>query len=152
MNSERFNEWPPAREFLTRFLAATGASFHQRVYAGHVAPAELVGRVHLALCEQLWNQMCKADTELARIDGRLLDELVSNFRALDESRIRAAAAEVARRHFDQKPTGTVGEMGIVRNELNKNRKFLPLRKLLDVAGNAIQILKPVFLMSPLSIA
>jgi very-short-patch-repair endonuclease len=152
VNPERFNEWPPAREFLTRLLAATGASFHQRVCAGQIAPAELVGRVHLSLCEQLWNQMCKSDAELARIDGRLLDELVSNFRALDASRIRAAASEVARRHFDQKPTGSVGEMAIVRQEINKVRKLLPVRKLLDLAGNAIQILKPVFLMSPLSVA
>ena len=37
-------------------------------------------------------------------------------------------------------------------EINKSRKLLPVRKLLDVAGNAIQILKPVFLMSPLSVA
>lgn len=152
MNPERFNEWPPAREFLTRLAASTGASFHQRVYCGQIPPAELVGRVHLALSEQIWNQMCKSDSELARIDGRILDELVSNFRELDESRIRAAAAEVARRHFDQKPTGSVGEMAIVRQEINKSRKLLPVRKLLDLAGNAIQILKPVFLMSPLSIA
>lgn len=152
MNPERFNEWPPAREFLSRLLAATDASFHQRVYRGEIPPGELVGRVHLALAEQIWNEMCKADTELPRIDGRLLDELVSNFRELDELRIRAAASEVARRHFDQKPTGGVGEMGIVRQEINKSRKLLPVRKLLDLAGNAIQILKPVFLMSPLSVA
>lgn len=152
MNPERFNEWPPAREFLSHLFATTGASFQQRVYAGQVPPAELVGRVHLALSEQIWNQMCRSDADLARIDGRLLDELVSNFRELDESRIRAAAAEVARRHFEQKPTGTVGEMAIVRQEINKSRKLLPVRKLLDLAGNAIQILKPVFLMSPLSIA
>jgi very-short-patch-repair endonuclease len=152
MNSERFNEWPPAREFLSRLLAATGASFHQRVYRGEVPPGELVGRVHLALAEQIWNEMCKTDTDLARIDGRLLDGLVSSFRELDELRIRTAASEVARRHFDQKPTGSVGEMAIVRQEINKSRKLLPVRKLLDLAGNAIQILKPVFLMSPLSVA
>jgi very-short-patch-repair endonuclease len=152
MNPERFNEWPPAREFLSRLLAVTGASFHQRVYRGDIPSGELVGRVHLALAEQIWNEMCKVDAELARIDGRLLDELVSDFRELDELRIRAAASEVARRHFDQKPTGSVGEMATVRQEINKSRKFLPVRKLLDLAGNAIQILKPVFLMSPLSVA
>jgi len=152
VNPERFNEWPPAREFLARLLAATDPNFHQRVYTGQIPPSELFARVHLAICEQVWNQMCKADSELARIDGRLLDELVSNFRELDESRIRAAAFEVARRHFDQKPTGSVGEMAIVRQEINKSRKLLPVRKLLDMAGHAIQILKPVFLMSPLSVA
>jgi very-short-patch-repair endonuclease len=152
MNPERFNEWPPAREFLTRLLGAAGARFHQQVFDGQVPPAELVDRVNLALSEQIWNQMCGSDAQLARIDGRLLDEMVSKYRGLDEQRVRAAASEVARRHFDQKPTGSVGEMAIVRQEINKSRKFLPVRRLMDLAGNAIQTLKPVFLMSPLSIA
>jgi very-short-patch-repair endonuclease len=149
---ERFNEWPPAREFLTRLSVMTDGRFHLRVYAGQVPPSELVGRVHLAICEQIWNQMCSVDAELSRIDGRILDDLVRNFRDLDESRIKAAACEVARQHFDKKPTGNVGEMAIVRQEINKVRKLLPVRRLLDQAGNAIQILKPVFLMSPLSVA
>ena len=151
-NSQRFNEWPPARECLRLLLSRTGAAFHDRVYAGEIPPADLVDRVELAMSEQIWNQMCKSDTELARIDGRLLDELVGHFRQLDAARINAAAAEVARRHFDQKPTGSVGEMGIIRQEINKKSRFLPVRKLLDMAGNAVQILKPVFLMSPLSVA
>ena len=151
-NPQRFNEWPPARDCLKLLLSRTGASFHDRVYAGEIPPAELVERVELAISEQIWNQMCKADAELARIDGRLLDELVTHFRQLDAARIDAAAAEVARRHFDQKPTGSVGEMAIIRQEINKKSRFLPVRKLLDTAGNAIQILKPVFLMSPLSVA
>jgi very-short-patch-repair endonuclease len=151
-HTERFNEWPPAREYLARLLTMTDTGFHQRVYAGQVPPPEILGRVDLAICEQIWNQMCKADAELARIDGRTLDDLVSSFRELDEERIRAAAREVARQHFDKKPTGSVGEMAIVRQEINKVRKLLPVRRLLDQAGNAIQILKPVFLMSPLSVA
>ncbi|MHB8474750.1 MAG: DUF3320 domain-containing protein [Steroidobacteraceae bacterium] len=151
-NPQRFNEWPPARECLSLLLSRTGADFHDRVYAGQISPADLVERVELAMSEQIWNQMCKSDAELARIDGRLLDELVGHFRQLDAARIDAAAAEVARRHFDQKPTGSVGEMAIIRQEINKKSRFLPVRKLLDMAGNAIQILKPVFLMSPLSVA
>ena len=151
-NPQRFNEWPPARECLRLLFSRTGAAFHDRVYAGEIPPADLVDRVELAMSEQIWNQMCKSDAELARIDGRLLDELVGHFRQLDAARIDAAAAEVARRHFDQKPTGNVGEMGIIRQEINKKSRFLPVRKLLDMAGNAIQILKPVFLMSPLSVA
>jgi hypothetical protein len=108
-NPERFNEWPSARDFLAYLLSATDAGFYQRVFSGQVPPQELLGRAHLAICEQIWNQMCKSDSGLARIDGRILDELVSNFRELDESRIRAAAREVARQHFDKKPTGSVGD-------------------------------------------
>lgn len=48
---------------------------------------------------------------------------------------------------------TFGEpMGILRNEFSKQRRHLPLRKLLEQAGEMIVRIKPVFMMSPLSVA
>ncbi len=43
-------------------------------------------------------------------------------------------------------------MSVLRNEINKQRRHLPLRKLLDQAGDIIVQIKPVFMMSPLSVA
>ena len=40
----------------------------------------------------------------------------------------------------------------MRREFEKKRKHLPIRQLIAQAGNAIQAIKPVFMMSPLSIA
>lgn len=48
---------------------------------------------------------------------------------------------------------TVGEpMTVLRNEIHKVRRHLPLRKLFTQAGEMILRVKPVFMMSPLSIA
>jgi very-short-patch-repair endonuclease/virulence-associated protein VapD len=48
---------------------------------------------------------------------------------------------------------TFGEqMGILRNEFGKQRRHLPLRKLLEQAGEMIVRIKPIFMMSPLSVA
>ncbi|MGH8226527.1 MAG: DUF3320 domain-containing protein [Steroidobacteraceae bacterium] len=149
---ERFNEWPPARAFLARLRETTGEAFTGRVESGEIPPGELAERVHLALCEQLWKRMCAQDPALEGADGRELDRLVESFRSLDQARVKAAALEAARRHFDQKPTGAAGQMGVIRQELNKSRRLLPVRRLVDHAGSAIQALKPVFLMSPLSVA
>ena len=149
---ERFNEWPPAKEHLDGLRETAGHAFYRRVYDGKIPPSELHGRLHLAICEQIWNRMCETDAQLARLDGRMLDTLVKHFRELDESRICVAASQVARHHFDHRPTGSAGEMAVIRAEINKIRKLLPVRKLLDLAGNAIQVLKPAFLMSPLSVA
>jgi len=44
-------------------------------------------------------------------DGRVLDALVSHFRQLDQLRISAAASQVARHHFDRKPTGLLHRFG-----------------------------------------
>ena len=43
-------------------------------------------------------------------------------------------------------------MGIIRAEIEKKRKHRSIRKLMTDAGSAIQQLKPILLMSPLSVA
>ena len=148
----RYNEWPPVSAGLRRAIELTNSTFHARIYRGMVQPADLVNRVSLAIHEQIWNAMCRADNQLSLSDGRLLTKTLGSFRDLDRKWIRSAAREVARKHYDQKPTGSAGEMGVIRSEINKSRKLLPVRKLLDRAGHALQRLKPVFLMSPLSVA
>ena len=74
------------------------------------------------------------------------------FRALDRKRIQFARVEVLARYLERRPNGETGEMGIVRSEIGKKRRHLPIRKLMEQAGSAVQKLKPVFLMSPLSVA
>src|SRR3546814_17644893 len=46
----------------------------------------------------------------------------------------------------------IGPLGILNAEIAKKRRHAPIRVLLDKAGPAIQQLKPVFMMSPLSVA
>lgn len=149
---ELYNQWPPARDGMRWLHSVTEGDFARRCYAGNVPASEIADRVNLTAFEQLWHVAVSADPELSRADGTLLSKTVQQFRDLDRRRIRAAAEEVSKRHHDQKPTGTVGDMGVIRAELNKVRKHLPVRRLIEVAGHAIQQLKPTFLMSPLSVA
>jgi hypothetical protein len=60
--------------------------------------------------------------------------------------------EVLARYFDRRPHGHAGAMGIIREEINKKRGHRAVRKLMLDAGSAVQGLKPVFLMSPMSVA
>jgi very-short-patch-repair endonuclease len=79
-------------------------------------------------------------------------EHVDNFRNLDARRIQISRQEVLSRYLDQRPTGYAGDMGIIRGQIERKRGHFPVRKLMDQAGAAVQRLKPVFLMSPLSVA
>ncbi len=45
-----------------------------------------------------------------------------------------------------------GELQIISSEINKKRRHMPIRVLMSKAGRAIQAIKPVFMMSPMSIA
>ncbi|KGM32696.1 DUF3320 domain-containing protein, partial [Inquilinus limosus] len=92
--------------------------------------------------------------ELKRFDGELQQRVVEGFRALDVNRIGLARSVIAHRHRDGLPRGNagIGPLGVLNGELAKKRNHLPIRQLLEKAGPAIQQLKPVFMMSPLSVA
>ncbi len=53
-------------------------------------------------------------------------------------------------NFGKKKTWT--EMALLKNELEKQKRFVPVRALLAQAGRSIQALQPCFMMSPLSLA
>ncbi|WP_084572943.1 DUF4011 domain-containing protein [Methylocapsa aurea] len=50
------------------------------------------------------------------------------------------------------PKSTWTDAALLRNEFAKQRRFAPVRDLLSRGGQAIQTLKPCFMMSPLSLA
>jgi AAA domain len=119
---------------------------------GSIGPSEGFPITELLIAEALWGRARLDDPSLDRIDGAQRSEVVSQFRALDRRRIQLARSEVLARYLERRPNGEAGEMGVVRAEIGKKRRHLPIRKLMEQAGSAVQKLKPVFLMSPLSVA
>ncbi len=82
------------------------------------------------------------------------EKLRQRFATLDQQRIALSRLEVAKQHHENLPVTSAdsGQVSVVKREINKKRRHLPLRKLLKQAGHAIQKIKPVFMMSPLSVA
>ena len=115
--------------------------------------------VHLATCFEssyLSAVMAEAFRErsaLAEFDGSTHQDIIDRFRLLDRDLFRHNRALVAEAHWRRLPRGPGGgQVGVLRREFEKKRRHLPLRKLMTDAGNAILQIKPVFMMSPLSIA
>ena len=94
-----------------------------------------------------------ASPNLSKFDSIKQAHLINRFRALDKTSLAHAQAALAKQIWDNQPSiNQPGEMAVIRTELNKKRKHKPIRKLIDEAGRAIQQLKPVLMMSPMSIA
>ena len=90
---------------------------------------------------------------LATFDGTDHAKTVDNFRRLDLLQLEYSRSLIAARHGESIPGGSgSGELGVLWREFEKKRRHLPIRKLMEMAGHAIQSIKPVFMMSPLSIA
>ena len=147
-----YNEWVAARDALKQVSRAGLDVIARGLYDGTIEPSTARSKADLLIAEALWRRARSDDPVLDQIDGTQRSECVESFRSLDHKRIEAARSEVLGKYLTQRPTGSAGEMGIVRAEIGKKRRHLPIRKLFERASTAVQKIKPVFLMSPLSVA
>lgn len=120
---------------------------------GRLDPDAAVNAFHYAYLEELTRQLFEEIPDLAAFRGQAHDAVREEFRELDLRQIEVARSIVATEHHAAMPVqGGAGEIGIVRREIAAQRNHLPLRELLRQAGHAVQAIKPVFMVSPTSIA
>ena len=120
--------------------------------SGAITAADAADGFSFACAEARWNAARRARPELdalAQIDRHAL---VRDFRSLEAAQIEAAKAEILSRHFAQMPRGADGQMKIIRGEIGRKRGHKPIRRLIADAGEMMQRIKPVMLMSPISVA
>lgn len=89
--------------------------------------------------------------------GRIQEQTINEFCQLDKEQFKIAQARVRERAVSRMPdfnaiTSTRDEIGVLKRELNKQRRLMPLRKLFMAIPNLITSLRPCFMMSPLSVS
>ena len=101
----------------------------------------------------IFRAMRQYQPELAQFDGMAHQRAIDEFRRMDVDALHSRL-EVLHRHYQQLPKneGGGGALGILNGEFAKKRRHLPIRQLLRYAAPAVQAIKPVFMMSPLSVA
>ena len=120
--------------------------------SGKLAPEHAGDTLTYLRAESVYDRFTQMNPNLNKIDGEERSSLVEQFKNLDESLQHLSAQEVMAAHHESIPEGTRGQMGILRGEVKKKTRHMPLRKLMKKCGEAVQKIKPVFLMSPLSVA
>jgi len=79
--------------------------------------------------------------------------MLEEFSRLDHLLFQHNMAKLALMHWNRLPSlSNGGELHVISREMNKKRRHMSIRKLIGEAGRAIQTIKPVFMMSPMSIA
>jgi len=90
---------------------------------------------------------------LARFQRTSHEATRDEFRRLDRLLLEANRARVALRHWEGAPRHTAGgSLGALQREFAKKSRHKAIRRIMGEAGEAIQAIQPVFLMSPLSVA
>lgn len=89
--------------------------------------------------------------------GRIQSQNIREFCELDKGQFKIAQARVKERALNRIPdfnsiSGARDEIAILKREINKQRRLMPLRKLFMAIPNLVTSLRPCFMMSPLSVS
>ena len=161
---ERCSKWLADMEGLSRWntyfvLAKQVRSLKldqliDRLESGTIEPQSVSYSFDRAYYSQLIREITRRKPALAQFNGAHHDKHVSDFREIDKERLALAKYRTLVAHYDRLPPrdSGVGAAGIVRAEMERKRGHRPVRRLLKDAGSVVQAIKPVFMMSPLSVA
>lgn len=149
---ERYPEWAELLELDSELRQASATDIADRLADGRLSAANAVDELRHARAEVLWRQALDTQPTLRKLKSENRNELVAQFKKLDTERRRGAAALIRGQHAQNMPRGAFGEMAIIRGEIARKRGHMPIRKLMQRAGRTIQLIKPVFMMSPISVA
>ncbi|WP_139924991.1 DUF3320 domain-containing protein [Hymenobacter sp. DG01] len=113
----------------------------------------LAAAVRQTWLEFLQRQAYEQHPALRQFERASHEEIAARFRQADQDSLYHNRIRALRQHHEGLPHPQAGgQMLLLRNEFAKKTRHLPLRKLMQQAGRAVQAIKPVFMMSPLSVA
>ncbi|MCA9084315.1 MAG: DUF4011 domain-containing protein [Planctomycetaceae bacterium] len=155
-NPEGLQHWQMYSQSRKVIDAIGGGVLSKAIDDGKISAATLPSTFRFAYYEAVLKKVLKDNPELAAFESSKFEQHIDEFQTLDVDRLQLARAEVAAAHWTgigRKRGGNMGEaVALLRHEMQKKRRHLPLRQLLNKAGTAVQAIKPVFMMSPLSVS
>lgn len=105
-----------------------------------------------AFGEPWFNANADADPVIRGFNAERHNADVAAFRELDRAAIGGASGVIASRVAGAGAGVAEAELALIRREVQKKRRHLPTRRLIASTTQALPVLKPCFLMSPLSVA
>ncbi len=121
---------------------------------------ELKDIIQLVIFYQLSNEILTKHSYFAQFSGMEQTSIRERFQACDRELMSLQCEEIAYKSSKTKPpignargkVSTFTETSLIKHEAGKKTKHIAVRSLLKRAGKSIQVLKPCFMMSPMSVA
>lgn len=136
------------------------ADFTNLAMDEQVETAQLADCYRLSVMERAVEATLWSTPSLKDFSRQQLEKAREQFKILDKQLLQLTQDQIA--HDASKRPAPPGnskgrvaeytELGLVRNEIQKQKRHCRIRDLLSRAGTAVQALKPCFMMSPLSVA
>lgn len=134
--------------------------FANALLSGELVTASVAESYELTVLEQILEREIERTPVLRQFARTGLELTRQRFKELDRRLLELNRAKVAhtiacRKTLEGVSRGKVSEfteMGLINNEIQKQKRHCRIRDLLRRAGKSVQALKPCLMMSPLSIA
>ena len=123
---------------------------------GRVSPDGVDRTFNAAYCTWWSGAVIQEDTVLRTLSVPEHEAAIEKFRRIDDDFQKLTAEYIASKLSgglpDQDDVKRNSQWGVLRRELQKQRRHKPVRKLLELAPDVLRSLTPCFMMSPLSVA
>ena len=153
---QELNAWCAWRRRRNEALDLDLAPLVEAVETGDVPVDEIAATFHAAYCSWWSRAVIEQDDVLRRFSTPEHVATISNFRELDdryqELTARYIGALLAGRLPDADSVTRRSSWGVLRRELQKQRRHKPVRQLMAEIPDVVTTLAPCLMMSPLSVA
>lgn len=153
---QELNAWCAWRRRRNEALDLDLASLVQAVETGDVPVDEIAATFHAAYCSWWSGAVIEQDDVLRRFSTPEHVATIHNFRELDDRYQELTAAYIgallAGRLPDADNVTKGSSWGVLRRELQKQRRHKPVRQLMAEIPDVVTTLAPCLMMSPLSVA
>jgi len=150
--TDRYASWAKQARLQNTLVAAGLSELEARMRLGDLNGTTASIELRYARAESLWNLALAQYPDLCGLAQERRHDLVATFAGLERQHLKDNVTSILAGHLAQVPQGAMGEMGVIRGEIAKKRSHIALRRLFERAGTAVQRIKPVLLMSPISVA
>lgn len=151
-NTARYDEWVNLQHLRNGLEATSLRTTLPGLESGRVSGERAETEFLYARAEAIWKMALATTPALAELRNIDRHDAVHDFQKLEVERRSECVKDIKARHLNQVPQGAQGAMGFVRGEIGKKKAHAPIRKLISHAGEAVQRIKPVLMMSPISVA
>ena len=149
--------WVDFKDIKNRFALRGLDQFFNRLAEQKLPAADLIDVFRRGVYQEWINNLYNEDPTLGRFRWENHEQLIADFKKLDQDLIRLSSSMVIEQANSRKPQDILiqaadTEAAILQKEAAKKRKLMPIRVLFQKIPNLLVKLKPCLLMSPISVS
>ena len=149
--------WIDFKDAKNRFSLRNLDLFFNRLVEQRISSADLGDVFRKSVYQEWINNLYNEDQKLGKFRRENHEQLIADFRKLDQDLIHLTSSMVIEAANSRKPQDILiqaadSEANILLKEAAKKRRLMPIRTLMQKIPNLLVKLKPCLLMSPISVS